>query len=439
MKIRFAGAHAALACACLIAACGGGGGSDSSTSPPAAKSPPVLTSQPASTTVLTDDAATFTVAATGANLSYQWQKNGADIAGATSASFTTPAVTYADSGAQYKVIVTNPDGSVTSAAASLALKLSADQQAFEDLILAPASGSHQLHWNLNLSGLQVSGTNYASSDFAVMSASPLTSGPQRSTQTPPVNLASTLALLTGTPTRVLKNGAILVVPVSGEVNVSSYTGSSVRIDALADDGATVAYTQVRSGYTTVALSGAVVAAPTDLAHWHNSFWSNAAILNPATPFGSGAAYVKYTAVNRGDRYTVFDCVGSTTDANVAPCVSSTTLAAALSAGLLSNSDGKTYHQADGTTSTVGGVPVFVATVARPVSSTLSSTVQYRIYFELNGNVYTGALTKDGEILGGSYWVSNPGAASVIDRLTFLPFQLRLNKAARDSIAAAMQI
>ena len=437
MKISFSGTAAALTSACLIAACGGGG-SDSST-PAAAKSPPVLTSQPASATVLTSDTATFTVVATGANLSYQWQKNGADIAGATSANYTTSAVTYADSGAQYKVVVSNPDGSVTSASASLALKLSADQQAYEDLILAPGGGSHQLHWNLNFSGPQVSGTNYASSDFAVMAASPLTAGPQASTQSQPVNISSTLAMLTGTPTRILKNGAILVVPVNGPINVASYTGSSVKIDALAGDGATVAFTQVRSDYSTVALSGAVVAAPADLAHWHNSFWSNTAILNPAVSFAAGAAYVKYTAVNQGDRFTVFDCVGATTDANVAPCAASTTLDAALTAGLLSNSDGKTYHQADGATSTVGGVPVFVATVARPISATLSSTVQYRIYFELNGNVYTGALTKDGQVLGGSYWVSTPGAPSVTDRLTFLPFQIRMNKAARDSIASAMQI
>jgi len=438
MSIRFAGSIAALFCACFIAACGGGG-SESSTPPPVAKSPPALTSQPASATVLTDDTATFTVVATGANLSYQWQRNGADIAGATSASFTTSAVTYVDSGAQYKVIVTNPDGSVTSSVANLALKLSADQQAFEDLILAPAGGSHQLHWNLNYSGPQVSGTNYASSDFAVMSASPLTSGPQSAAQSSAANLASTLALLPGSPTRVLKNGAILVVPANGQINVSSYTGSQVKVDTLADDGATVAFSQIRSAYSTVALSGAVVAAPADLAHWHNSFWSNAAILNPATVFATAAAYVKFTAVNRGDRYTVFDCFGATFDANVAPCVSSTTLNAALAAGLTSNSDGKTYHQADGAITTVGGVPVFIATVARPVSSTLSSTVQYRIYFELNGNVYTGSLTKDGEVFGGNYWVSNPGAASVVDRLTFLPFQIRLNKAARDSIAAAMQV
>lgn len=43
------------------------------------------------------------------------------------------------------------------------------------------------------------------------------------------------------------------------------------------------------------------------------------------------------------------------------------------------------------------------------------------------------------MLGGSYYVSNPGGATPTDRLTFLPFNLRMNKAARDSVAAAMAI
>ena len=43
------------------------------------------------------------------------------------------------------------------------------------------------------------------------------------------------------------------------------------------------------------------------------------------------------------------------------------------------------------------------------------------------------------MLGGSYYVSNPGGATPTDRLTFLPFNLRINKAARDSVAAAMAI
>ena len=115
-----------------------------------------------------------------------------------------------------------------------------------------------------------------------------------------------------------------------------------------------------------------------------------------------------------------------------------TLSDALTTGLTSVSDATTYVLADGVVGTVGGVPVWVATVARPQSSTLSSTPQYRTYFQLNGNVYSGALIKDGAVLGG-YPVSNPAGATVADRLTFLPFQIRMNKAARDSVAAALNI
>ena len=108
-------------------------------------------------------------------------------------------------------------------------------------------------------------------------------------------------------------------------------------------------------------------------------------------------------------------------------------------GIVSNSDAQTYHLSDGVSTTVAGVPVWIADNPRPLSATLSSTVQYRIYFQLGTNVYTGALIKDGAALGGSYWVSNPAGATAEDRLTVLPYQIRLNKAARDSIAAAMAI
>jgi hypothetical protein len=82
--------------------------------------PPSITSQPANQTVTVGQTATFSVTAVGtAPLSYQWQKNQVNIAGATSASFTTPATTSADNGTSYRVIVTNPVSSVTSNAATL--------------------------------------------------------------------------------------------------------------------------------------------------------------------------------------------------------------------------------------------------------------------------------------------------------------------------------
>src|SRR5439155_1031486 len=81
---------------------------------------PAITTQPANQTVTAGQTATLTVVVPGtAPLSYQWQKNGANIAGATSASYTTPATTTADSGSTFRVVVTNSAGSTTSNAATL--------------------------------------------------------------------------------------------------------------------------------------------------------------------------------------------------------------------------------------------------------------------------------------------------------------------------------
>ena len=64
--------------------------------------------------------ASFSVTATGtAPLSYQWRKNSVAISGATSSSYTTPATTSSDNGAQFTAVVSNAAGSVTSNPAML--------------------------------------------------------------------------------------------------------------------------------------------------------------------------------------------------------------------------------------------------------------------------------------------------------------------------------
>jgi Ig-like domain-containing protein len=91
----------------------GGGGGGGATAP-------YITTQPANQTVTVGQRATFSVVASGtAPLNYQWQKNGADISGATSSSYMTPATTTSDNGATFKVAVSNSAGSVTSGAATL--------------------------------------------------------------------------------------------------------------------------------------------------------------------------------------------------------------------------------------------------------------------------------------------------------------------------------
>ena len=90
--------------------------------PPAS---PAITQQPLNGTVGVGQTATFSVTASGANLTYQWQSmaSGAgsftNIGGATSSSYTTPGLTLADNGTQFRVVVTNPQGSATSNAATV--------------------------------------------------------------------------------------------------------------------------------------------------------------------------------------------------------------------------------------------------------------------------------------------------------------------------------
>ena len=81
---------------------------------------PVIVSGPQSLSIVEGQTATLAVTAAGAaTLTYQWKRNGVDIAGATSSSYTTPALSVGDSGTRYSVTVTNPLGSVTSPEATI--------------------------------------------------------------------------------------------------------------------------------------------------------------------------------------------------------------------------------------------------------------------------------------------------------------------------------
>ena len=86
---------------------------------------PTITTPPTNQSVTAGNTATFTVAASGENLSYQWQQstdNGqswTDISGANAATYTTAATTTSMNGYQYRCVVSNSAGSVTSDAATL--------------------------------------------------------------------------------------------------------------------------------------------------------------------------------------------------------------------------------------------------------------------------------------------------------------------------------
>jgi hypothetical protein len=86
----------------------------------ASSSAPTITTQPANQQVAVGTAATFKVVAAGVGpLSYQWYKGSVPISGATAASYATPPATLADSGATFRVEVSNAFGSITSSNATL--------------------------------------------------------------------------------------------------------------------------------------------------------------------------------------------------------------------------------------------------------------------------------------------------------------------------------
>lgn len=97
-----------------LAACGGGG---SSAPAPVA---PSVNAAPQSQSVSVGNAVQLSVQAGGSTpISYQWQRNGVDIPGATSASYTLGHATLADSNAEYRVLLKNAAGTTASAGAIL--------------------------------------------------------------------------------------------------------------------------------------------------------------------------------------------------------------------------------------------------------------------------------------------------------------------------------
>ncbi len=115
--------HSTLLCAALallVAACHDEGVTSTPPVPPPSAVAPSITNQPLDQSALEGKPASFAVTAAGTTpLSYQWQRNAVAIAGANGASYSIASAASTDSGAKFRVIVSNSAGSVTSNDATL--------------------------------------------------------------------------------------------------------------------------------------------------------------------------------------------------------------------------------------------------------------------------------------------------------------------------------
>ena len=93
---------------------------DNANPAPVALSAPVVTGHPQSQAVTAGDDATFSVTATGNPApTFQWRRDGVNIIGATTATYTLNNASTNDSGAVFSVLVSNSEGSVSSTGATL--------------------------------------------------------------------------------------------------------------------------------------------------------------------------------------------------------------------------------------------------------------------------------------------------------------------------------
>ena len=99
---------------------------------------PSITTQPGNATVKVGETASFTIAASGTDLTYQWQidrndgKGWVNIDGATATSYTTSTVNISCNGFKYKCVVSNSAGNVESNSATLTV---------QDAGITPPSGT----------------------------------------------------------------------------------------------------------------------------------------------------------------------------------------------------------------------------------------------------------------------------------------------------------
>jgi len=171
---------------------------------------PAISTQPVSQTVTAGQSATFSVVATGtATLTYQWQKNGGPITGATSSTYTTPGTTASDNGAAFKVVVTNSAGSATSNAATLTVNV------------APAISTQPANQTIvagQTATFSVVATGTPSPSYQWQKNGGTITGATSSTYTTPVTTTS-------------DNGALFTVVVTNSVGSATSNAATLTVNA----------------------------------------------------------------------------------------------------------------------------------------------------------------------------------------------------------------
>ena len=236
-------------------------------------SPPAVTAQPVNQTVAVGQSATFSVTATGtAPLAYQWRRNGANISGAIASTYTTPATTATDNGAQFTAVITNVAGTVTSSIATLTVNvpLSITTQPSSVTITAgqtatfsvTATGTAPLSYQWSQNGTAISGAT--SSSYTTPAETTAANGVQFT------------AVVSNSAGSVTSNAATLTVnPAPGALTPSTTSLNFGNVNVGSNSSLSVNFTN--SGSSNITVSNVTISG----AGFNASGVSNGQIITPA--------------------------------------------------------------------------------------------------------------------------------------------------------------
>jgi len=252
---------------------------------------PHITVQPVNQTVTAGQSTSFSVSAMG-GISYQWQKNGAAINGATNSSYSTPATTVSDSGSEFTVTVSNNVGLVTSNPALLTVNATMSApvitiQPTSQTVTVPnsavfsaaATGTAPMSYQWMRNGLSISGAS--GSTYMTSATSTSDNGAAFSVviSNGAGSATSAAAILTVAPaTTVLLNPSLSNLNF-GNVNLSSSASQNVTLTNAGNSNVTISQVMVSgAGFNAGGAAGLIL-----------SPGQNTVVNVTFTPSSSGAA------------------------------------------------------------------------------------------------------------------------------------------------------
>jgi Deoxyribonuclease NucA/NucB/Immunoglobulin I-set domain len=283
---------------------------------------PLITQAPANQVATVGQSVTFSVAASGSALSYQWQRsdssgnNYADVPGASAASLTVTAA-LADDASLWRVIVSNAAGSATSMAARLSVAegatapaISADPrdqtvlagQTASFTVAATGSPTPGVQWQQRASAT-AEWSNIAGATALTYTTAPTTlaqSGAQyRAVLQNSAGSATSLAA-----TLTVTEGAVAPSITTQPTSQSVQAGQSGLFSVTASGSSPLGYQWFKDGVAIVGANASEVLVPTAVADAGQTFQISVQVSNAAGSVTSAVAVMSVTAVTTDPGTTV---------------------------------------------------------------------------------------------------------------------------------------